>query len=58
MDFFDVVKERHSIRTYSDQPIEPEKLRKIPDAINRAPSAGNLQANGVDPQRLIIGKQS
>jgi nitroreductase len=44
MDFFDVVSKRHSIRAYKDQPIEPEKLQRILEAINRAPSAGNLQA--------------
>jgi len=44
MDFFDVVKERHSIRTYKDRSIEPEKLQRILEAANRAPSAGNLQA--------------
>jgi nitroreductase len=44
MDFFDVVKERHSIRGYRDQPVEQEKLQQILESINRAPSAGNLQA--------------
>lgn len=44
MDFFDVVKERHSIRAYTTQPIEPGKLQQILEAANRAPSAGNLQA--------------
>lgn len=44
MDFFDVMKERHSIRAYKDQRVEPEKLQQILEAINRAPSAGNLQA--------------
>ena len=44
MDFFDVVKKRHSMRAYNAQPIEPEKLQQILEAINRAPSAGNLQA--------------
>ncbi|RJP46601.1 MAG: nitroreductase [Anaerolineaceae bacterium] len=44
MDFFDVVKERHSIRAYQPQAVEPEKLEQVLQAINRAPSAGNLQA--------------
>ena len=44
MDFFDVVRARHSIRAFTAQPIEPEKLQTILDAANRAPSAGNLQA--------------
>ena len=44
MDFFDVVKERHSIRAYQPQAVEPEKLQELLQAISRAPSAGNLQA--------------
>ena len=44
MDFFEVINERHSIRAFKAQPVEPEKLQQILDAINRAPSAGNLQA--------------
>lgn len=44
MDFFDVVKERHSIRAYQPQAVEPEKLQELLQTINRAPSAGNLQA--------------
>lgn len=44
MEFFDVVTERHSMRTYKVQPLEPEKLQQILETINRAPSAGNQQA--------------
>lgn len=44
MDFFDVMKERHSIRAYQPQAVEPEKLQDLLQTINRAPSAGNLQA--------------
>lgn len=43
MDFFEVIHTRQSIRAFHDQPVEPEKLQQILDAINRAPSAGNLQ---------------
>lgn len=43
MDFFEVVRARQSIRAYCDQPIEPDQLQAILDAIDRAPSAGNLQ---------------
>ncbi len=43
MEFFDVVSKRHSVRAYDSRPIEPEKLQRILEAINRAPSAGNLQ---------------
>jgi nitroreductase len=44
MEFFEVVKARHSIRAFTAKPIEPDKLPAILDAANRAPSAGNLQA--------------
>src|SRR5512143_2881483 len=43
MDFFEVVKTRRSIRAYQDKPIEPEQIQQLLDALNRAPSAGNLQ---------------
>jgi nitroreductase len=44
MDFFNVVKERHSVRVYHARRIEPKKLQQILKAIKSAPSAGNLQA--------------
>jgi nitroreductase len=44
MEFFDVIKNRHSIRSFSNQPVEPEKLQQILETANLAPSAGNLQA--------------
>ena len=44
MDFFEVVNQRHSIRAYEDDPVVPEKLQQILQAVNQAPSAGNLQA--------------
>jgi nitroreductase len=44
MDIFDVFSGRHSIRAFTDQPVTDDALRKIFEAINRAPSAGNLQA--------------
>ncbi len=43
MDFFEVIHTRQSIRAFQDRPVEPEKLQQILEAINRAPSAGNLQ---------------
>jgi nitroreductase len=43
MDFFEVIRARQSIRAFQDCPVEPEKLQQILEAINRAPSAGNLQ---------------
>ena len=44
MDLFNVLKERHSVRLFQERPVEAEKLQTILEAINRAPSAGNLQA--------------
>lgn len=44
MEFFDVLKTRHSVRAYADTPVENKKLEHILETLNRAPSAGNLQA--------------
>lgn len=44
MEFFEVVRARHSIRAFTSRSVEPEKQRAILEAANRAPSAGNLQA--------------
>jgi len=43
MDFFAVVNERHSTRAFADRPVEAEKVQKILETANRAPSAGDLQ---------------
>ena len=44
MEFFELVRQRHSIRNYSSQPVEAEKLNRILEAANLAPSAANLQS--------------
>jgi nitroreductase len=44
MEFFDVVENRHSVRKFKEKEIEEEKLKKILNAVRRAPSAGNLEA--------------
>ncbi len=44
MDFFEVVAARQSIRAFAERAPEVEKLRKILEAANKAPSAGNLQS--------------
>jgi len=55
MDFFEVVDARRSVRAFADALVEPEELRQILQAANRAPSAGNLQAYEIvvvrDPTR-------
>jgi nitroreductase len=44
MEFFHVIRNRHSVRVFTDQPIEPDVLTPILKAIQSAPTAGNLQA--------------
>jgi len=44
MEFTEVLTKRRSIRSYKPQPVEVNKLRRIFEAANIAPSAGNLQA--------------
>jgi len=44
MEFFEVVRNRHSVRAFKDKEIEKEKLEKLLYVANSAPSAGNLQA--------------
>ena len=43
MDFFETVNRRQSIRAFTKQPVEADKLSKILETVNAAPSAGNLQ---------------
>lgn len=44
MEFFEAVKNRHSVRAFKDREIEDEKLEKLLYVANSAPSAGDLQA--------------
>jgi len=53
MDLFEAFEKRHSIRKFLDKEVEEEKLQRILEACNRAPSAGNLQA-----YRILIVKDS
>lgn len=43
MDFITIAKKRCSIRRYTNQKVEPEKLDKILEAAHVAPTAANLQ---------------
>ena len=43
MNVMDAVKTRRSIRSYKDQPVEPEKLQQVLEAARLAPSANNRQ---------------
>ncbi|MFN4182029.1 MAG: nitroreductase family protein [bacterium] len=44
MDFWEVVKKRRSVRSYQRRAVEEEKVQKLLEAMNSAPSAGDLQA--------------
>jgi nitroreductase len=44
MKLFETIQARQSIRAFQSTPVEPEKLAALLEAINQAPSAGNLQA--------------
>jgi nitroreductase len=44
MQFFEVVKQRRSVRAFTGALVEADKLAAILDAARLAPSAGNLQA--------------
>lgn len=53
MEFFELLKKRQSIRAFKEKPVEEEKLRKIFEAANFAPSAGNLQAYEI----IVVGSE-
>jgi nitroreductase len=44
MDYFELIKNRHSVRNYTNYPLEEYKIKQILEAASLAPSAGNLQA--------------
>ena len=43
MDVMEAIKNRRSIRQFTDQPIEKDKLERLLEAARWAPSGGNLQ---------------
>ena len=49
MEFLELVKIRQSVRKYTNQPVEKEKIEKCLEAVQLAPSASNSQ-----PWRYII----
>lgn len=49
MDFMSLVKERYSVRTFSDKTVEQEKIDLILEAGRLAPTAANRQ-----PQRIFV----
>lgn len=49
MEYFDLIRERYSVRNYKEKKVEPEKISKILEAGRIAPTAGNRQ-----PQRIVV----
>ncbi len=49
MEFFELIQNRYSVRAYQARPVEEEKLRKVFEAANLAPTAANRQ-----PFRLVV----
>jgi nitroreductase len=43
METLEAIKTRRSIRKFSEQPVEPEKLQAVLEAVRQAPSWSNLQ---------------
>lgn len=53
MEFFEVIQNRYSVRSYKSEPIEQEKLNRVLEAARLAPTAANRQ-----PFRFIVIKTS
>lgn len=51
MAFIDLARERYSLRQFSEQPVEQEKLEQILQAGRLAPTACNYQ-----PQRILVAE--
>lgn len=51
MEFYDVIQKRRSIRGYSEQVVEDDKLERILEAVRQAPTACNKQ-----PFRFLVIK--
>lgn len=49
MDFQELIKNRYSVRSYQDRPVEDEKLNQVLEAARLAPTAVNKQ-----PFKLIV----
>jgi nitroreductase len=58
MDFFKTVEDRHSMRKYTGTPIEDDKLHKILETANKAPSAGNLQGYEIYVVRELLQRKA
>ncbi|HUV05246.1 MAG TPA: nitroreductase family protein [Armatimonadota bacterium] len=58
MEFFDTVRNRHSVRSYQPRELEEEKLNTLVEAVNLAPSAGDLQGYEVIVVRSTSTKEA
>ncbi|KAF0106778.1 MAG: nitroreductase [Anaerolineaceae bacterium] len=58
MDFFQIVEERRSMRKYADKPVEAEKLTRILETANKAPSGGNMQGYEIYIVRKLKDRQA
>ncbi len=58
MDFFKTVEDRRSMRKYTGTPVEEEKLHKILETANKAPSGGNLQGYEIYVVRKLEQRQA
>lgn len=52
MNFLDLAKKRYSVRKYTEQKVEQDKLDKILTAAHVAPTAANIQ-----PVHLIVVRE-
>jgi nitroreductase len=43
LDVFEAIKNRRSVRAFTNEPVSDAKVKKLIDAATRAPSAGNIQ---------------
>lgn len=53
MDLFEAIKTRRSVRSFTEQPVEEERLEMILEAVRMAPSWANMQC-----WRLVVVKDS
>jgi len=58
MEFYDILRNRHSVRHFADKRVEAKKIRAIVDATMSAPSAGNLQSYRIHVIHSAEAKES
>ena len=58
LEFADLVRQRHSMRAFSSKPVEEEKLQRLLELTNSAPSAHNLQSYQVFIVRSSVKKEA